>query len=455
MSSADYPEYPGIDDRELIDLAVRAIGTYSPTYREGPAVDLFETAAAERSLPVRRQRVTSPARTRTAGRDGHNPGHNLIIEVGPQPPALLLVGHIDTVAGDGRQRAAARLEDGRITGLGSADMKGACAAMLLAAADVASGGLRASGAKAGAANDRGRTPGGSAGGGPADRTPPARGFAVHLLVGEEEYGDGAKAAVSELDSASKNAALSELDSASVIAPASDRATTSGHVSASEFACPAPPLVVVGEPTGLRPCTEHAAYYEGTLRTGGRSAHAALPAHGANAITAMLDWLDEIDARASAHESLVINPRSIRGGSDHFLVPDTCEVQIDVHTAPETGETEIERILAESARFAEQRRPGRTYDWSRSFFSPGFRPASDDRSSAPLRAALERVGRPWRPDTFASHSDAPTYAAAGMPTVVLGPGSLEVAHTGVEFVKVSELVAARRLYGEFIRRVCGV
>ncbi len=377
-------------DRELVDIAARAIGIYSPTYHESPAVDFLEAAAAERSLPVRRQTVRSSARDLSA--DGVA-GYNLIIEVGPQPPALLLVGHIDTVPGGGPAEAIARLENGRLAGLGAVDMKGACAAMLLAAADVAS---------ATAASALGR------------------GFAVHLLVGEEEYGDGAAAAVSELTSAP------------------------GYGSAP------PPLVVVGEPTRLSPCTEHVSYYEGILRTGGTTAHAALPGRGANAISAMIDWIDEIESRMASHDSLVLNPRSIRGGTEEFLVPDFCEVQVDVHAGPETAETEIERVVSDSARFAEQRRPGRDYEWMQTFFSAGFRLQPGDRSIEALRSALQLIGRPWKPGRFPSHSDAPIYAAAGMPTVVCGPGSLEVAHTGAEFVELSELIAARRLYGELIR-----
>ena len=403
-------------DRELVDLAAGAIGIYSPTYREDPAVDYFEARAAERSLPARRVTVMSAARERAAGAGGHN----LIIEIGPQPPALVLVGHVDTVIGDGPSQASAREEADRLAGLGAADMKGACAAMLLAAADSIRGGTDASAP----AEDRASRRGG-ANRSTVDSPGLSRGFAVHLLVGEEEYGDGAIAAVSELTS------------------------TPGYAGT------APPLVIVGEPTGLRPCTDHACYYEGTLRTGGTTAHAALPGRGANAISAMIDWLDEIDSRMAAHDSFVLNPRSICGGSDHFLVPDSCEARVDVHGAPETAETEIEAIVSESARFAEQRRPGRAYEWTRTFFSPGFRLPSGDRSTTPLRAALDRIGRPWLPDFFPSHSDAPTYAAAGMPTVVCGPGSLDVAHTGEEFIEISELVAARKLYAELIRQVCGV
>lgn len=55
-------------------------------------------------------------------------GNSLIVGKRSQRPLVLLVGHIDTVPAQGQ--GPARLEEGRVTGLGASDMKSGLAVML-------------------------------------------------------------------------------------------------------------------------------------------------------------------------------------------------------------------------------------------------------------------------------------------------------------------------------------
>lgn len=389
----DYPD----EDQGLLSLVSAAIETYSPSYHEAPAVDLFETEALKRSLPVRRVPVAS-------GRD------NLLIEVGPQPPALVLVGHLDTIPGSGPESARSEVRDGRqalaavdadirgpiLTGLGSADMKSACAAMLSAAADLA------------AEIENGTATG------------PTRGFAVHLVVGEEEYGDGAEVAANALAASVK-----------------ERGAT-------------PPLIIIGEPTRLRPCIRHATYCEGSLTTSGRVAHAALPGLGRNAISAMCAWVHALTGRLAETPDIVLNPRKIGGGSNEFLVPQQCTLKIDVHAPPETSEADIKHNFELAAVAAHDVAPGRRFDWRSAFYAPGYQIAEDSPALEALRHAYTNDQREWNPDTFPSHSDGPVYHARGLPTVICGPGTLDVAHTEGEFIAINQIIRARSLYRQIIR-----
>ena len=56
--------------------------------------------------------------------------YNLRVTMGRGEPQLYLVGHVDTVPAWDLEEFGAREEEGIIRGLGSADMKGGCAAML-------------------------------------------------------------------------------------------------------------------------------------------------------------------------------------------------------------------------------------------------------------------------------------------------------------------------------------
>ena len=89
---------------------------------------------------------------------------NLIIELGPQPPALMWVGHVDTVPLIDEEEQRIHREGDILHGLGTADMKSGCAAIVEAVIAIAESGVTLQ-----------------------------RGLAVALVVGEEEYGDGSEA----------------------------------------------------------------------------------------------------------------------------------------------------------------------------------------------------------------------------------------------------------------------
>ena len=150
-----------IDASRLERLLVDAVGRYSPSYAEGPATDLFEEALLAAGLPCRR--LPAPA-------DGADDDRaNLIVELGPRPAELFFVGHVDTIPLLSDEKLGARREGDVLHGLGAADMKAGCAAMVEAFAALAAAGVA-----------------------------PRRGIGLALVVGEEEYGDGTAKLLEEL-----------------------------------------------------------------------------------------------------------------------------------------------------------------------------------------------------------------------------------------------------------------
>ena len=56
---------------------------------------------------------------------------------------------------------------------------------------------------------------------------------------------------------------------------------------------------------------------------------------------------------------------------------------------------------------------------------------------------------WKPGSFRSHSDANKLWAAGIKTILLGPGRLEMAHTPEESISLDEVIAASQIYVDFM------
>ena len=306
---------------------------------------------------------------------------NLVARMGPEPPRLYLVGHVDTVAAWDIDDYAAKEEWGVVRGLGSADMKGGCAAMVETWLALA-------------------------------RLPAAERPSVGLLlvVGEEENGDGSARFL-------------------------------------EQECPA--WVVIGEPTSLLPAFSHFGYMEIALTTQGRRIHSSLPELGHNAIESMLRVLLQIEQAPlfdnTEEPKLIYSIREMSSSRAGFVVPDRCEAMIDLHLSPDTDPArirqELEKILVKTRRLIK----GLQLEVSFDFESGGYQLDRSNPLSVTLEEVFPRLNLPLEFVPFRSHSDGNLFFQAGSKPLILGPGSLETAHTAEEQTSLAEVEAAARVY----------
>lgn len=145
-----------IQPRRLRQLFRKMVDVYSPPGKEEDIVSLLHGYLQRHHLPVVRQKVSD-------GRD------NLIIEPDDVEPELVFVGHLDTVEAYDLDQFSFSQDGDEIFGLGTADMKGGCAAMIEAFTTLWQGGF--------------------------SNLP----VALALVVGEEETGDGSQRLVKEYD----------------------------------------------------------------------------------------------------------------------------------------------------------------------------------------------------------------------------------------------------------------
>lgn len=365
-----------IDDERLLTLLTEAINAYSPTFSEEPALQVFTRAFQHACMACQLQPLPP--------RFDQPPRKNLIVHLGPDPPGLLLVGHVDTVEIWHEGSHQARRDSDRLFGLGTADMKGGCAAMAEAVLACAASDL-----------------------------PLRRGLCLALVVGEEEDGDGSQTLVESVQA---------------------------------------PLAVIGEPSGLRPCTAHFGYCETRLVCQGVRSHAALPENGASAIHAMLEWILQIITAASRRQ-IAVNPREIHGGESGFVVAEHCEAFIDFHVPPDVPPGVLDTLISEAATAAGAGHSAVTLRHENGPWAAGFTCNGDAPVLACLQTAFELVHLPWAPDVFRSHSDAHLFHGNGIPTVICGPGDLALAHTRDEWVSIAEVQQAARVYAAMIWSCC--
>lgn len=353
-----------VDRERLRRLLEQLIDIYSPSGKEEEIVDFLADYLDAHGLPVVRQSVDERR-------------ENLIVTPPGGQPKLALVAHVDTVPAYDLDDYASRMEGERISGLGAADMKGGLAAMVEAFVVLAK----------------------------AERLAPS--VALCLVVGEEEYGDGAGQLVDEV----------------------------------RF-----PWAIVGEPTELTPCLAHDGYLEIELSTRGTRMHASLAERGQTAIAVMLSLVQGISAHIDGKRpELVYNIRDLYSAGAGFVVPERCEASLDIHLPPGSGVGVVVAELEAIADELRQQAPAVEVELRVETVDAGY----EIPESGPLVAALKAVhtdsSLPWSPGVFRSHSDANRLWSAGVRSVVLGPGSLRYAHVPEESVAFEEVRAAARIY----------
>jgi succinyl-diaminopimelate desuccinylase len=153
----------------------------------------------------------------------------------------------------------------------------------------------------------------------------------------------------------------------------------------------------------------------------------------------------------------VNAALISGGSAPNVVPDRCEVDIDRRLIPgEASPTDVltpfERLLG-SIR---EEHPEVDIDIEIREWTDAAEAAADSPIAVTARQAIHSVlDREPEDVGFTGITDARFYINdAQIPTVILGPGSLSVAHTANEWVDVAELVDAARLYACIFVRFLG-
>jgi acetylornithine deacetylase len=357
-----------INPERLRKTFLDMLDIYSPSGKEEDIQIYLEELLTRAGFSVERQEVDEDR-------------YNLRVTMGAGEPRLYMVGHVDTVPAWDLDEFGPQQENGIILGLGSADMKGGCAAMVetwLALAETLEPSQRPS-------------------------------VGLLLVVGEEENGDG-----------------------------STTFLQSCH----------PPWVVIGEPTSLAAKFAHYGYLEAGFVTRGLRSHSSLPELGHNAVESMLRVLlllgnDPLFDRAKSE--IVYSIREMRSSQAGFVVPDRCETWIDLHLPPDHTPAALQDAILQIVANFDRAIPGLDLDVTFDFASPGYNLGTDNRPAQILLEVYPRLGLSLQMDAFRSHSDGNLFFAAGVKPLILGPGSLETAHTPEERVVFDEVSGAARIY----------
>jgi len=222
--------------------------------------------------------------------------------------------------------------------------------------------------------------------------------------------------------------------------------------------------LVAEPTSLEVMIVHKGRMILEVSTLGKTAHAAMPEHGVNAIEKMGRVLEaaqlEGEALRQRVHPMLGNPTltitMIQGGSAINSVPDRCQVTLDRRYLPEEKpEAILEGLRKRLAALSEQ---DEALQWELELLrhSPPLEGATDMPLVSSLRRAIAEVRGedPGVHGLLATTDAGVLWAELGIPTVVCGPGDLTQAHKPDEHVAIDELVEAAQVYAQVIEELQG-
>lgn len=215
----------------------------------------------------------------------------------------------------------------------------------------------------------------------------------------------------------------------------------------------PDLCIVGEPTSMQPAVGHKGKAAFRARFTGHSGHSALAPKYVNALHLAADFITILRAAqadfaengakdaAYAIPYSTVHAGKLQGGTALNIVPESAVLEFELrHMPSETPATFLaklrEQVEAMLAPYRAQH-AGVGVEIVETNAYPGL----DCPESDPALARLLSLTGMIQPTKVAYGTEAGFFAAAGIPTLVCGPGDMEgQGHKADEYLDVSELAA---------------
>ncbi|MBA1289656.1 acetylornithine deacetylase [Pseudomonas japonica] len=366
---------------------LRELVAFDTTSRESnlALIDFVERYLAQQGVAA--QRVYNTERSKA----------NLFATIGPEDcPGIVLSGHTDVVPVDGQAWTfppfALTEHNGRLYGRGTADMKGYIACVLALV--------------------------------PALLEAPLR-LPVHIALSYDE----------EVGCLGVRTLLTALQARPI----------------------KPRLCIIGEPTELRPVLGHKGKLAMRCDVRGHACHSAYAPQGVNAIEYAAALINELGRIGDGLKSpdqhdprfdppfTTVQTGMISGGQALNIVPQECRFDFEIRALPAHDPHAVAQTLQRYAQEHVLPRMQAVSAQSGIRFTelsayPGL--ATNPQSQAAELIATFCGSAAF--DTVAFGTEGGLFDAAGIPTVVCGPGSMDQGHKPDEFVSMEQLAACDRM-----------
>lgn len=228
--------------------------------------------------------------------------------------------------------------------------------------------------------------------------------------------------------------------------------------------PRPAVAIVGEPTQLRIVEAHKGCYEYTTTITGVEGHGSAPAKAVNAVEYAVRYVNHLlelrrdladrvtDDSPFDPPEATVSVGTITGGTARNVVAGACSFEWEFRSVRRSeAEYVIDQVAAfERGLLAEMREQHPEAGIVSEVVGAvdGLEP---QRPSPALELVASLLDDP-EVDVAAFSTEAGLYQQAGIPAVVCGPGSIDVAHQPDEYVTIEQLEACLTMLERLIPRL---
>ncbi|MCM1109189.1 MAG: M20 family metallo-hydrolase [Clostridium sp.] len=195
------------------------------------------------------------------------------------------------------------------------------------------------------------------------------------------------------------------------------------------------VALVGEPTGMQPAVAEKGLMVLDVTAHGKAGHAARN-EGDNAIYRAMRDMEWFRTYRFADESPLLGPVKmtvtiVQAGTQHNVVPDTCTFTVDIRSNECYTN---EQLFAHISSCIQSEAKARSFRLNSSRIAAGH----------PLVRRAVELGRiPFGSPTLSDQALMP------FPSLKMGPGDSARSHTADEYIRLSEIEGAIRLYTELL------
>jgi acetylornithine deacetylase ArgE len=215
--------------------------------------------------------------------------------------------------------------------------------------------------------------------------------------------------------------------------------------------------IIPEPSMMEIIRTHKASGHAKIMVHGRAAHSSRPELGINAIDKSSDILHEIRAlqkKLNKQPHPLLGPTTvectlINGGFKANIIPDQCTLFLSTRLIPGHEKPAVSRgwfkDILDALKAKDPKFKAEILEVTAS------KPLDVPEDSEVVRILTKMLRK--QPTGAPYYTEAVNYTAAGIPTIICGPGNIDQAHTPDEYITLKQLELGVKTFKESIRQIC--
>jgi acetylornithine deacetylase len=245
----------------------------------------------------------------------------------------------------------------------------------------------------------------------------------------------------------------------ILATADEESSMNGARALAHSGFPKARAAIIGEPTSLVPVRMHKGIMMESVQVVGRAGHSSNPQLGNSALDAMhavmgdlIQYRQELQQRFSNDFFEVafptLNLGCIHGGDSPNRICGSTELHFDLRMTPNGDNASVRGEIEQRVQLIAQQHE---LDISLRSLVENISPFEQTADCELVRVAEKMTGHTAKSVAFAT--EAPFLQQLGMEAIVMGPGSIDLAHQPDEYLALDQIEPCISLLQRFIKHYC--